>query len=215
MTKPGDANQDKFKVPNSTGNQLWRFWLKAGEKKKVLFLADEKIGVHEHMEKIGVILEKFTCSRDASCYFCGNSKRSTYVEYSTIVDLTPYTSSKGEAKKFARRAFPAYGSAIEVLNRRRQEKGGSLAGYGVECVRDTDKSPNVGNDFTVSAEKHDPRVLFPDAKEFDFKLIEFEKFLAPLSLEGVMARMKFGNAQPQTTRRSDISPADDLSEIPF
>jgi hypothetical protein len=217
MTKPGDANSEKFKEPTVSGN-LWRFWLKVGEKKKVLFLADEKIGVHEHMAKIGNNWEKFTCSRDSNCYFCGTGGRSQYVEYSTILDLTPYKSNKGEDRKYARRAFAASGAAIDILNRRRLDKGGVLTGYGVECFRDGEKTPNVGNDFTVSAEKYDPKKLFPEAKEFDFKPIDFEKFLAPLPSHVIEAKLKFGNANVQTTKKSDVAGgagSEDNSDIPF
>jgi len=217
FTKPGDANNDKFKESNAAGTQLWRFWLKPGEKKKILFLGDEKIGVHEHMTKVGTNWEKFTCSRSADCYFCGTGSRSQYTEYSTILDLTPYTSRDGVAKKFARRAFAASGAAIEILNRRRQDKNGSLAGYGVEAFRDGDKSPNVGNDFTVSAEKYDPRKLFPEAKEFDFQLIDFEKFLTPLPPHIIEAKMRFGNANIPTHKRTEstATAAEDNSDIPF
>jgi hypothetical protein len=213
-TKPGDANADKFKEQNNAGAQLWRFWLKVGEKKKVLFLGDEKIGIFEHTTKIGNNWEKFTCSRDANCYFCGTGGRSTYVEYSTILDLTPYDAKDGTKRKYSRRAFAASGAAIDILNRRRQDKGGSLAGWGVECFRDGEKSPNVGNDFTVSSEKIDPKKLFQDAKEFDFKLIEFEKFLAPLAPHVIEAKMRFGNTQVPTMKRAEFS-AEDTSDIPF
>jgi hypothetical protein len=214
FTKPGDANADKFKEQTNQGAQLWRFWLKVGEKKKVLFLGDEKLGIFEHTSQIGKNWEKFTCSRNSDCYFCGTGGRSTYVEYSTVLDLTPYHSKDGGQRKYSRRAFPATGAAIDILNRRRQDKGGSLAGYGVEAYRDGDKSPSVGNDFTVSQDKYDPKKLFPDAKEFDFKLIEFEKFLAPLPSHLIEAKIRFASQQAPLMRRAEIQ-MQDTNDIPF
>lgn len=205
----------------SNNSKPFRFFLKGGEKKKVIFLADERFIIYEHMQPVGEGWEKFTCSEDANCYFCGLRKGRSFVEYSTILDLTPYTTKKGEHKRFSRRLFGASGAAIDVLERRRQEKGGSLEGYGVECVRDEGKTPPVGNDFIVSASKIDLLKHYPEAKpEFDFKPIDFRKVLAPMPADQIQAFLKFSGASPQVMNRSQMMNDADMSmsmneDIPF
>ena len=187
--------------------------MKDKEKKTVLFIADERVGVHEHMEQIGSTWEKFTCSRDSNCYFCGIKKRSNYVEYSSVWDMTPYKTKEGKDRKYSKRAFPNYGASIEILNRRRQEKGGSLAGHYVDCFRDGEKTANVGNDFTIG-EKIDLSKMLVSmaANPIDAKPFDFEEMLAPLSAAKIEAMLKHHAAKIETTSRSSIKNDED---IPF
>lgn len=212
FSKPGDTNREKFSQDTNV-RSLFKFWLNKGEKKKIIFIGDERIGVHEHNIQMGPKKwEQYTCSRTADCYWCGTKSRSNYVEYSTVLDLTPYTNKDGVEKKYSRKAFPASGLAIDVLNRRRQEKGGSLAGYMVEVARDGEKSPSVGNDFNVIGEKPDLSKLPP----MDVKLIEYEKCLQPLPAEKIKAILNFSGAHVGTTARAEVVAAVESSEdIPF
>jgi len=217
-----DADYQQRRDAATNNTNLFRFFLKEGEKRKVIFLADERFCVYEHMIQVGPAKwEKFTCSDDANCYFCGTKKGRTFTEYSSILDVTPYTTSKGEKRRFSRKPFGATGAAIDIIDRRRQEKGGSLEGYGVECFRDTGKTPSVGNDFTVSNEKIDLKKHFPEAKpEFDFKPFDFRKVLAPKRPEEVQAFLRFSGVNPAVMSRSEMmNQADqDMSmseDIPF
>lgn len=209
FTKPGSDDREKFAADTSQ-RSLWRFQLKPGDKARVLFLADEMIGVHEHREQIGKMWEYFTCSRDKNCYFCGMGNKSGYAEYSTALDLTPYTAKDGTQKKYSRRAFRAAGTAIEVLNRKRQLKGQkelrdgkevfTLTGFIVECFRDGDKSPSCGNDFEVTGDRQDLAKVPPEVN----KLIDFEKMLAPVATHIIQAKLSFGGVNVPTTKRSDL-----------
>jgi hypothetical protein len=57
----------------------------------------------------------------------------------------------------------------------------------------------------VTPSKLDPKAIYPEAKpEFDFKLFDFKKVLAPLSANQIMSILKFNNAQPAVMRKSDM-----------
>jgi hypothetical protein len=218
MSSPNDPNHAKFTEDQNPKN-LFRFFLKEGEKKKVVFLADERAGVWEHTVQFGPKqFEKFTCSRDSNCFLCGTGVRATYTEHCSVWDTTEYTNRDGQVKKGSRKSFAASGSAIDVLNRRRQEKGGNLTGYIVECHRDGAKSPSVGNDFIVGEKIELTKIMtiagLTDANAI--KPIEFQKFLMPLPRHAIEARMKFNGANIRTTSAADIAAApEDTSDIPF
>lgn len=199
--KGGGKEVEQFKNESPNQKTLFRFWLNKGEKKEIVFLADEMFAVWEHTIPMGNNkYEQFTCSRDANCRFCGEKKNATFTLYCSVLDMTPYTAKDGSVKKYSKRAFPAKGAAIEVLSRRRQEAGGNLTGYKVNCFRDGDKAPNCGNDFTL-IQKVDLTKLPADvAKPFDF-----ETMLAPLPSHVVDARLKFGGGGVQTRDRDDLS----------
>lgn len=201
-TKGASKEAEDFKKSGNVRN-LFRFWIKAKEKRNIMFLDDQAFAVWEHVVPLNGGYENYTCSRDASCPHCGNRRNATYCQYYTVLDLTPYTNKKGEEKKFSKKAFPAKGSAIDVLARRRQEQGGSLVGCIFEANRDTDKSPNCGNDFIFIKKGDITQVEKDIAKPYDF-----EAMLAPLPPHVIEAHMRYGRSEDALPRDKVTGAAD-------
>jgi hypothetical protein len=240
-TRPGDQNAEEFKKDQNR-DAPWKFKVMPGEKKRALFIADERFGVWEH--RIPIIgkngtktYELVTCSRNGDCYLCALGGKdigySMYAEYSTVLDLTPWVTKEGVQKKYSRRAFRAVKTAIGVLNRKRQLKGQKdekgdfiLTGYMLECFRDSEKSSSCGNDFEVIGERHDLTKLPTDVVLYDF-----EKELAPLGTHSLKSKLALFQTDPSYQKRDQLQssplsptglwtpssaiPVDNNDDIPF
>jgi hypothetical protein len=198
---------------------MYKFGLKDGEKRIGVFLADEQIQVTEHTVPMGSKWLTFICSKDENCFGCGTGVRGTDTIWSSFLDLTPYKGSDGKEYKYSKKGFVATGNSIDLLARRRAEKGGDLTGWKVEVFRDGEKSPRCGNDITLK-EKVDLTKLAADIA----KPLDWEKILAPQPASIIQARLRFAGAPVDTQKRTDLTktPADagastetEDSDIPF
>lgn len=217
FARPNDNDFGAFKDSSETIRELWKyeFSLKTGERKNIVFLADERITVYKHTIKIGQKFLSFVCSNDENCYGCGSGVYKQMVQYSSVLDLTPFEGKDGKKRNYSKRLYPVVGDAIEALNRRRLDKGGDLTGFKVEVFRDGDRSPKCGNDWTIREKVDFSKIPAEDAKPMDML-----KILAPPPASAIKARVKFGGSDLSSTqRRSDLMAAGVTDEadndIPF
>lgn len=129
---------------------IQRFFLKAGESAKIVFVDSEPFGIWEHNLRIdGKWGNFYTCCKEIQpCPICKNfpESRPTWTVYFTVLDLRPYTKRDGQTVKFRKILYPAKGSTIakieDLLN-----KYGSISGLCFKVSRLTDDDSNCGRDF--------------------------------------------------------------------
>lgn len=213
-TKSGDSNSTQFKNQDLNPKSLFTFYLKAGETKQVLFLDDPKFGVYEVKLKLGNRYDRFTVTNSPDDPFmraiASKQARASYMEYATILDLTPYTDKDGKERKFSKKAFAVPKSMQDAIQRRRDEAGGSLAGFKMNIFRDSDKSASCGNDFQLVQPRLDLATMVTQGKLTAdvVKPYKFEELLAPVPFsiaESVLAQATPYGEQPKTRSRESLS----------
>jgi len=188
-SKPGDNNREDFRKNKMHSHDLFRFFLKPGESRTVLFLDDAQFGIKEYLAKVGGRFKNFTESEENSVIFSGSY--SSYAEYYTILDLTPYVDKQGTKRFFSKRAIGIKGDGIDTLDRRRKSAGGSLVGKKVKITRDGKKSPSSGNDFEVVGETDIDSIPLDKLNEFARKPYDFVSVMEPLSPDRISSIMKY------------------------
>jgi hypothetical protein len=170
MLGAGLQDPKALAVPGTKANQPFRFYLKNGTQRQIIFLDDPRTAppVLEHnfrlMRRGKLSWGNFeTCvSRipGMTCPACryaeqyGNYGASaTY--FMTVIDMTPYKNPKtGAVKKYTKMLFAAKQSTMEKLTRRSLEQTDKgrvegLRGCIFNAARSSEpKSPAVGDDFT-------------------------------------------------------------------
>lgn len=212
FVKGDDPQRDSF-IKNASSSSVIRFWLKNGETKEIVFLDDARFGVYEHTVQLNGKWDTFTCS-GSLCALCGHGKERAYVEYYSILDLTPYVAKTGQKKDFSRKALGLKKEAAKIIANRRETCGGSLAGKKFRVTRIGDKSPASGNDFEFVKEVDLTRVP-PEYKAYDFmdalKPVPAERIEAVLRYSGYSGSSEKSPA-PATFRRDAVTSDED---IPF
>lgn len=213
--KPGETNTDQNFFNNPNPKSVWSFYLKAGEKKRVIFLDDAQFKIWEAKLKIGQRYERFTANTadpNDPLTEAAAMKRVylTMTEYYTVLDLTPYEDKQGKTVPYAKRSLAVPKTMQEAIARRRQEAGGSLVGCEFIVHRDSDKSPACGNDWSFQ-KKHDLKAMVTSGK-IKADMIEpndFAELLKPLNPAVVRAALQSmsgrEDSNPGTVSRSEIS----------
>lgn len=104
---------------------------------------------------IGCCAEWDNCPADAT-------DDAYYALYLTVIDLTPYTNSRGEEVPFARKLLvvkPSQQKKIMRAYKRADEEYGSFRGVVFETTRDGDKDASIGNDIITTGEVIDEDTL--------------------------------------------------------
>lgn len=213
FARGSDPQSTKFKEENTNPKKAFRFFLKSGEKKKIIFLSDDPFVVYEGTVRVGPKeWETFTCSCDEKSYLLRNKINRVVAEHYTVLDMTPFTDKTGKERKYFKKTLPATGVAQEMIKRRREANGGTLVGYVVEVARDGEKAPRCGNDFLVK-EKVDLSKLPPE----DTKPLDYPTLLKPLpyhTIEAVVNGASSSSETPETFSRSGLS-EEAVGDIPF
>jgi len=174
--------QDKAREAMSE-KKVHRFWMKPGDKAKIIFLDDEALFCNIHQFKVNGRWDNFvTCTSDFKpCAVCEQDpqKKSVFTAHYSILDLRQFTRKDGTVVKYTKKILPAKGSAIHRLYDLKQ-KYGSLVGRVFEVNRYSDNDPNCGGSFDYLGKMKEFEKKFSKEDRTPFDLVTV---LAPPTAE--------------------------------
>jgi len=218
----GDAPDRQKFIEEAYTPDVWEFWLKKGETAEIVFLDDDRFGVYRHVMPLDGRYEKFTCNGE-DCILCGMGKSRSYFEYYNIIDLRTYKNRDGKDVTMTRRALAAGKDLAAMLQLRRSERGGSLAGKKFKVTRMGEKSPSAGNDYQYLKDVDLSKVP-NDIKPYDWVKVlrplpagQIKSILeyAPQSSKGGAAVRRDDFLADATSPAPETPPAHGEDEIPF
>lgn len=161
-----------------------RFWLKPGEKARIVFVDDDAFFCHMHQLNIGGSWNNYvTCTADwKRCPVCEDGHRATYTAHYTILDLRKYEKKDGTKVNYSKKLLPAKSSAIMRLHDLKK-KYGSLKGLCFEVTR-YENDPNCGGSFDYIGKVNGYTTKF---NKEDRTPYDYEKVLAPPTKEELIA----------------------------
>jgi hypothetical protein len=214
FSRPGDMNASSFHQ-NPNPKSLFTFYLKAGERKNLLFLDDAQIAVWEAKIRVNGSWQRFTAdtSNPEDPLVLAAASKKIYlsmVEYYTVLDLTPYTGKDGKERKYSKRALAVPRTMQEMIARRRNEVGGSLTGCMFTVVRDGEKSAACGNDWSFQKKVDIQKEIAAGKLQADVvKPYDFMDLLKPANAATVRSALSsmLGTvgAEPQTFSRESLA----------
>lgn len=156
---------------SSSGNKLYRHWMKEGTQRTLTFLdgALDNQGrlaitmIYEHRIKINgnwtdvPCLEQNIPQAPGPCPLCESRDRRSFVGFLTIIDHTGYVDKQGNEKKNLKRPFVMKLQTFKILQKMAAKRDG-LAGWRVEISRTNEKAANVGDVFDFET-RADPDAL--------------------------------------------------------
>lgn len=155
----------EYELNKALKDRLYRFWMPPNTERRLTFLdgqptADGGIleapcSWREHRVPFNGDFENFVCvaSPDQPCPLC-EAGSGAYLAFAfTVIDHTPYTYKKGQKAgqtvERTKRLYVAKPATFKQLQYMSQKNGG-LAGLTIDVARmGDDKTPGVGNTFTV------------------------------------------------------------------
>jgi hypothetical protein len=160
-----EHNQVKQETRRLELNKAFRFFLKQGEERKILFV-DGKLDqpppngtgmlspgrVYEHYIFYAGKHMNLVCPHDndpgagLNCPLCDSGDNNALINLLTAIDLTPYTTKEKKTIPFTRKLFAFKHNVFEMLNAYAQQYGG-LAGRVFKVKRVGEKSERVGDVF--------------------------------------------------------------------
>jgi hypothetical protein len=185
-------NREAFLASGETRKSIHRFWLNKDTSKEVVFIDDARFGVFEHRVQVNGKWETYTCA-GADCLFCTYKKSRYYTEYYTIIDLTRWVNREGKEVRTTRRALGAGKEAAQLLEKRRVDLGGSLAGKKFKVSRFGDRGTSVGNDWSPMPTDRpiDTTRLPPECQPLNF--LELLKPLSRQEMENLLSPPAYHN----------------------
>ncbi len=189
----------------------FRFYTPVGDTKEIVILDEEPdtFGYEHNFKdpKTGRWSINLTCVDEwENCPACADVKKSSYVLYLSVLDLTPFEDSSGTTHEFSRKLMVVkQGQQKKFI--RKFNKDGSLRGMIVEMTRDGAKDAAIGNDIEFTGEVMDEEELAEYVrtwKDRDGKMHEedcgepydYEEVIPEPSLEAIEAAM-----DPDGTRK--------------
>jgi len=176
VNKAKQIQEENKKRAENKGSS--RFFIKAGEEAKIVFLDSDPFFCYVHQFKHNGKWSNFaTCVKDvAPCPLCEADLRPTWTAHYTIIDTREYEYN-GKIYKNTKKIFPAKGNAIQILADL-QAKYKDLTGCVFKVKRYGEKEVNTGEHFEyvgrlkdISKVTDDPtpvnylEVLAPPTKE--------------------------------------------------
>jgi hypothetical protein len=134
-----------------------RVWIPAGKSTELVFVDDTAISFEEHNAHInGNWKNWMTCAAPITdegepecCRILGKDSRYR-VTMLTVVDCSKWTDKKGNVHQYEVKVLPAKYKTAQKLERKSGDlakEGKSLIGRLYKVVRETDKSPSVGDEY--------------------------------------------------------------------
>ena len=146
-----ELKEQQARKEQQAGQQVLRFWVPVGDKKTIIVVDETPdFFIYEHEMKDpqtgrwGVYT--LCLDRNDSCPVCQVHGSSYYALVLSVIDLTPYVNSKGETVPWSRKLLVVKSGQVNKFLRR-FDADGTLRGASFDCIRDTNKSPRVGNDI--------------------------------------------------------------------
>jgi len=147
----GYEGAEKEQERRAMGYPPDRFWLKPGTSKEIVFVGDDPFCINEHSWRDSEgNWHQATCTakiNDNGCGGCGQPgvSRPDYTGHYTIVDITGYTTQKGENKNRLI-LLPAKTKVINKFKFKKENRG-SLLGQLWNITRADENAPNTGDDL--------------------------------------------------------------------
>ncbi len=171
----------------------FRFWQKSGSSSKLLFLDTPNFFMYEHnLQLNGKWGNFFTCLKDleGGCPICDNNDGyPSFVAMCTVINMTPYTDTKGVVHKNRKQLFVAKAKVKEILHRRIEQNNGDLRFAIIEIARGNGVNEcSTGEDIVVLGKVTDTKKLQKlvpdglDAKTF-FTPVDYPAVFAPKTSE--------------------------------
>jgi hypothetical protein len=141
-----------------------RLWIPQGQKKDVVWVDDDPFCIHEHNPKMGGNYRNWmTCLRGAyedatCCQILGPNSR-YYCGYVTAVDCSEWTDNRGNKHQYEMRLVQLKMKTLKKFRRKKEDKG-SLVGTMWELLREDDRSPTCGDEWSFQRDV-DTDKLFP------------------------------------------------------
>lgn len=160
-----------------------RFWIPAGQSRELVFVDFVSGHFKEHQAKInGNWRNWITClgplmdaNEVAPCCSSLGSESAYNVSLLTMVDCSKWTDKKGTSHQYELKLYPAKYKTVQKLvgkNKRQIDDGrGPMTGKLYRVVRETDKSPAVGDEFEYIRDI-DPAKLFDLVQYQGKRLVE-------------------------------------------
>lgn len=137
-----------------------RVWIPAGQSRDFVFVDDAPFTFDEHNARInGSWRNHITCLAPVTeegeppcCSILGKDSRYR-VSMMTVIDTSKWTDKKGNVRQYEIKVLPAKWKTAQKLERKMNElskDGKSIVGRLYKVVRETDKSPAVGDDYEFS-----------------------------------------------------------------
>jgi hypothetical protein len=196
----------------SGGSAAWRFFLKADESCKIVFLDTPNFFFHEHpLFKITGKNDNVTCLKDFdTCPGCEVNNPS-YCVAATIIDTRESTGKDDKKYKNQKREYVAKGKARQIILRRAEEHKFNLRGCVFTVTRGSGTTEcAVGEDiqFVKKLDEETLRKLCPKEVEFSewSKPLDYAEIHKPLAVSAM--RKLFGISAPVGS--SDDSSDDDI-----
>lgn len=138
------------------------------------------------------------------------AKEGTYCMYLTVIDLTPYTSRRGETVPFSRKLYVVKGPQQKKMLRM-AEREGNLRGLIIACTRDGEKEPRTGNDIEI-VERMSEEDMQTYVREWTdkenkvhvencFEVYDYEQIFPPVTTDDL--RKIFGGAPTPGSRAAN------------
>lgn len=191
FSRSWDVPDDTF---SGNSRKPWRFYLKTGEERRVIFLdpisGEEPVQFHEHNVNInGKWNNHFTCTAGIpghKCFFCEQDKEKEqnsryFATAFTVLDTTEYTTKSGEKGSNTKKLFIAKSRTMRLLQRKLKkaiEETGGLRTWSMDCYRSGGKVAAVGDDFVLG-----DRVDIDNMEEVDITPFDYMEVFKPLSYE--------------------------------
>lgn len=181
-----DEIEERIKQSGGSGGQPWRFRMKPGEERNIVFLTGQADGkdvpvIDEHQLKIdGNWGHFFTCLRvmGEKCPLCEAGDRPYVAGFFTVLDRTEYKGSNGNTYKDQVRVLAAKFKSLKQLKKFSQKYGG-LIGIEFEVSRSSDKAPSIGDTY-IKEDRWDMDDLEAVlGKPIHEAVVNWEEYLAP------------------------------------
>lgn len=191
-------------------NSAWRFFMKEGETKRLIFLTDDPPIIDEHQLKLdGKWGNHYTCLKNLgeTCPLCEAGDRPSTVGFYAIIDRTEFTKKDNTKGRDVVRVLAAKFSSLKLFKKYSQKYKG-LVGIEFEVDRTGDKSPNIGNMYTKEATHTVADIeKILGGKSADEVIPNWEEYLAPKDADALEAII--------TTKSKGAGDVDEESDVNF
>jgi hypothetical protein len=204
-----DEVGEKYKDSTQSGggdNKLWRFRMKAGEERQVVFLTGEDVApvLNEHTVQVGPNRwDNFTClqQKGEDCPLCQAGEKRTLTGFFLVIDRTPFE-HKGKTYKNQVRILAAKFKSLKQFKKFGLKYGG-LANLEFEVSRSDDKAAAIGDVYIKEGRLDDDEIN---------ALLSYKKDDGTV-VARTMADITGGDLKDFWTKLLDTKPAAELKKL--